>query len=69
MSRETTTPFITPYEMAEAVNTYVGESRVRWSEEFNSFVTKNGDRYATGSIEDIAAGLLRQQKDRDNGDA
>lgn len=61
---ETSSPFIPPREMAKIVNTYAGEDRVRWSDEFQSFVTTDGTRYMAGDIEDVAAGII---KDREKG--
>jgi hypothetical protein len=63
---ETTTPFITPREMAKVVNAYAGEDRVRWSEDFQCYTTTDGTRYATGDIEDVARGILRD-KEKANG--
>ena len=59
--RQYPSPYITPYDMAKAVNAYAGEDRVRWNKEFTCFVTTNGDVYPEGSIEDIANGLLRDK--------
>jgi purine nucleoside permease len=62
-----TTPFITPKDMAKVVNAYAGEDRVRWSDEFQSFVTTDGTRYATGDIEDTCRGILRDREKATNG--
>lgn len=64
----TDSPFITPLDIAAVVNEYAGESRVRWSEEFQSFVTTDGTRYCAGDIEDICRGILRErEKDGNEG--
>lgn len=59
---ETSSPFITPRDMAKIVNAYVGEDTVRWSDEFHCFVTTTGGRYQEGTIEDVAAGVLRDKE-------
>jgi hypothetical protein len=59
---ETTTPLISNRDMAKAVNEYAGEDRVRWSADFNCFVTTDGTRYATGDIEDIARGIFKDRE-------
>ena len=59
--RQHASPYITPYDMAKAVNLHVGVDTIRWNKEFNCFVTVNGDVYPEGSIEDIAAGILKEK--------
>ena len=61
IDRAKTTPFITPRDMAKAVNLNAGVDVVRWNSEFECFETVGGDRYCSGDIEDVMRGILRNK--------
>jgi hypothetical protein len=65
---ENSSPFISPQEMARIVNVSCGQDWVRWSTEYNCYVTVKGDRYQAGTIEDVYAGI-KHDEEKANGNS
>lgn len=58
---------LTHAEVCQLFNQFVDEggARIRWSEEAQGYVTTAGDRYPSGTVEDVVRGLTMPEKEND----